>query len=703
MPVQRLITIVLILACLVIAACVPLTPAETALPSMAVATFTPLSTARPSPTPTSTLPPSDTAQSETPAVSMPTGSAPDIVLPGWVPEGALRRIGMGAINQVKLSGDGTVFAVAGRTGIFLHRSDTFESIWSIPTTKAVGQVAFSADGRVMAAFAGCRERKGYPVEGGDPECLDQNELLIVNAITGSILLEIPLEGGPEEGGEIALSADGREVLVAEQHTGVRILDAGSGVLLRTIPLTDPIEHFDAVAFSANGQSVAVGYGYIGRIDVLDVQSEAVTRSTLMKPGYITALAITPDGSKVAAGMRSETTNWILLLGTGSLIIPTSEHQTLSLDFSPDAERIASGDLSGRAIVWDATNGHSLRAFQNPVSRVNSVRFLPGGKSLLSASGDKVSVWNTSTGESSGALEDVFSDWQAARYEEDTERIGLAAVGRVLRISTADYSTRNDYPIPQNAVLSQNFLMYAEIQSDLEIRFSYSSSGRVLSSWKGPDYLGKYYSPPRMTEKNFVFSTDDRSVYTIDWDTHSIQGWDMQSGVRLREYHYPMETYRLAFSPDGSLMAIESFAAEHGHQVDVYAAKNGILINSFWNHLDLIADLSRDNRRIATGCENVHGEKNLCLYELHGKELISSFTIEAAGDWISHAAISADGSKVAVGTSMGRVMIWDAETGLQSFSFRGHTGIVKELSFSPDGKILASTGDDGSVILWNVEG
>jgi WD40 repeat protein len=48
-----------------------------------------------------------------------------------------------------------------------------------------------------------------------------------------------------------------------------------------------------------------------------------------------------------------------------------------------------------------------------------------------------------------------------------------------------------------------------------------------------------------------------------------------------------------------------------------------------------------------------------------------------------------------------VKLWDVRTGKERASLKGHTGGVSCVTYSPDGKTLASGSYDATIKLWDV--
>lgn len=66
------------------------------------------------------------------------------------------------------------------------------------------------------------------------------------------------------------------------------------------------------------------------------------------------------------------------------------------------------------------------------------------------------------------------------------------------------------------------------------------------------------------------------------------------------------------------------------------------------------------------------------------------------------AFHPDGQLAATGTSDGAVRVWDVKQGKQSAVFRGHTGAVHALHFSPNGYLLAAASRDApEVKIWDL--
>ncbi|MBO5838121.1 MAG: PD40 domain-containing protein, partial [Bacteroidales bacterium] len=64
--------------------------------------------------------------------------------------------------------------------------------------------------------------------------------------------------------------------------------------------------------------------------------------------------------------------------------------------------------------------------------------------------------------------------------------------------------------------------------------------------------------------------------------------------------------------------------------------------------------------------------------------------------------SPDGKYLASGSGDKTLIIWDAKSGEKLKTLKGHSSFVESVCWSPDGKYLASGSWDNTVKIWGVE-
>src|SRR5262249_26014718 len=144
----------------------------------------------------------------------------------------------------------------------------------------------------------------------------------------------------------------------------------------------------------------------------------------------------------------------------------------------------------------------------------------------------------------------------------------------------------------------------------------------------------------------------------------------------------------AFSPDGTQLAL----VLPGGAIRVY---QGGAARDLAGHRGRVAALAflPDGKLASAG-----GDGTLRLWD-NGK---------GRGLWsnsgpLRRRAVSRDGKQLAAGDRDGRVRRFDVESGAARGEWRAQSGDINQLSFSPDGTLLASASDEEAVALFDAGG
>jgi WD40 repeat protein len=537
--------------------------------------------------------------------------------------------------------------------------------------------------------------------------------------------------------DISFSPDG-QMLASSTQWNLKLWSPDGTELEEIIHYSEPIIT-GCVSFSPNGQMLASTYDTTGTLLLCSLDSNEVP--TLPEQEAL-AVSFSPDGQFLACATQDGTVEVIALNSstrkTFKLYSPEKYNGIASVSFSPDGQKLASVN-SGTVILWSLDETRPEDYFDH-ADIVNSVSFSPNGQMLASASRDKtVKLWSldgtelqTLRGHSSDINKASFSSdgrvlasagqdgtvrlWSLENRKVPTLRghskginkISFSSDGQMLA-SASDDGTVKLWSLPEGTELytfPEHKDSIGKYNSHVR-RVSFSPYGQTLVSccdrgnvkiWSPNGEVLNTFKVEVIYAYDMSLSPDGKTLVITDEDDHksiNLFGIDGTPIKPLGEAPWwtalspPIFT---SFSPDGHTIA----CADRYGQVKLYSYYDGSdkELNNFEAHNSPINDISFSlNGLLALACE----DGTVTLWTVDGNEFE---TFHAHGGEVTSVSFSPDGKILASASDDGTVKLWSIE-GRELHTFEGHTDAVNSVSFSPDGKILASASTDGTIILWNL--
>ena len=205
----------------------------------------------------------------------------------------------------------------------------------------------------------------------------------------------------------------------------------------------------------------------------------------------------------------------------------------------------------------------------------------------------------------------------------------------------------------------------------------------------------------------AYSPDGKTLATAGGYDESAKIWDASTGALIRSIDaHTGSVDCVVFSPDGKILATGG-EDDRVNTIKLWDPTNGELQSTLTEGEEAGTlgirdiDFSPDGKKIAS-CEGwwVFGGTTVNLWDIASLELQA--TLNGHAKSVYCVSFSADGKTLASGSVDRTVCLWDVDTGAYKTTLIAHRHLIISIEFSPDGRTLASASRDGTIILWDAE-
>lgn len=386
--------------------------------------------------------------------------------------------------------------------------------------------------------------------------------------------------------------------------------------------------------------------------------------------------------------------------------PLIDHDKVvnAVAFSPDGTTLATADADGAAKLWDVATRQPVGTFTGHIGALRSVAFHLDGHTVATAGDDHiVRLWETDGSILSSPA--IVSDVQDMTFSPDGNILALA--GGTGTSQLWDVARRSPIKIPSGqkgsgnaGVFSGNGRLLAIPEKDGSVQLWDTVRQGLIVTLPGPagsrDKVGETL-PVSSNYKTF-FSPDDQTLAVIDAD-NIVYLWNATNSSSpkfLGPFLSGCPSNAVAFSGDGRLLA--AVCTDGTVRLVDIARRSQIAQLITPEALIVKVAFSPDGGSLIA----VNTDPTVLRWKTTNGTLIDKFHLSLPGEPnLKPLALSSGGHTLATSTDDNTTVLWNVDRrGEVIATLDGHTSQVNAAAFSQDDR-LATASKDGTVRLWDL--